>query len=272
MKKDNFGNYTLCISIAQKSGMFGTIIHNAGFKALKLNFMYKAFTVNDLEGAINGVRALGIKGCSVSMPYKEKVIRYLDSLHPLAKRARSVNTIVNTDGYLTGYNTDILGVEECLKKFRNNKEQKIFVLGAGGMARATLVALDNLKFKNIQLTNRTSKKGKKLLEEFDFEFIPWSQKENVKIDIIINATPIGMHPNVSQTPLLSSSIKISKIVVDVITNPPESKLIKLAKKNKKITITGLNLAFHQALGQFILYTGKNPPIKKMQNAINEFYK
>ena len=121
MKKSRVGNYTLCISIAQKSGMFGTIIHNAGFKALKLNFMYKAFAINDLEGAINGVRALGIKGCSVSMPYKEKVIRYLDSLHPLAKRARAVNTIVNTDGYLTGYNTDILGVEECLKKFRNKK-------------------------------------------------------------------------------------------------------------------------------------------------------
>ena len=123
MRKNLVSSKVLCISIAQKPGMFGTIIHNAGFKALKLNFMYKAFAINDLEGAINGVRALGIKGCSVSMPYKEKVIPYLDSLHPLAERTRAVNTIVNTDGHLTGYNTDILGVEECLKKFKNNRRK-----------------------------------------------------------------------------------------------------------------------------------------------------
>ena len=83
MEKNYLKNSVLCISIAQKPGTFGTIIHNAGFNALGLNFTYKAFKINDLEGAIRGVRAFGIKGCSVSMPFKVKVIEYLDSLHQL---------------------------------------------------------------------------------------------------------------------------------------------------------------------------------------------
>lgn len=262
----------ICISIAQKSGMFGTIIHNTGYKTLGINFIYKAFATNDLKDAIKGVKALGIRGCSVSMPYKEKVIQYLDSLHPLAKRAKAVNTIVNDKGHLIGYNTDVLSVEECLKKLKRNKEFSVLILGAGGMSRATLVALENLKIKNIKLTNRTLKKGKNLAKEFDVEFIPWSKKENIKIDIIINTTSVGMYPNSSQTPISNNIIKNSKIVIDVISNPSESKLIKMAKKNKKTTITGLNLAFEQALGQFKLYTGKNPPRQEMQKAINKFYK
>ena len=99
-----------------------------------------------------------------------------------------------------------------------------------------------------------------------------SEKENIKADIIINTTSVGMYPNSSQTPISNSSIKNSKIIMDVISNPPETKLLRLAKRNKKIIINGLSLAFHQALAQFKLYTGKNPPIKKMQNAVNEFYK
>ena len=272
MKKNMQNNHILCISIAQKPGMFGTIIHNAGFKALKLNFMYKAFAINDLKGAIKGVRALGIKGCSVSMPFKENVIQYLDSLHPLAKRAKAVNTIINTKGRLIGYNTDIFGVEECLKQFKNKKEENILLLGAGGMARAALVALENLKFKNIKLSNRTLKNARKLSKQFDVDLIRWSEKENIKTDIIINTTSVGMYPNSSQTPISNNSIKNSKIIMDVISNPSETKLLKLAKRNKKIIINGLSLAFHQALAQFKLFTGKNPPVKKMQNAVNEFYK
>ena len=272
MKKNYAASPTLCISIAKQSGIFGTIIHNAGYEALKLNFIYKAFSVNDLESAINGVKSLGIRGCSVSMPYKQKVIQYLDKLHPLAEKAKAVNTIVNDNGTLIGYNTDIVGVTECLKQFKNNKEQQILIIGAGGMARAILVALENLKFTNIKLTNRTRKKGEKLLAEFNFEFLSWSEKEKFKPNMLINATSIGMNPHSSKTPISKNVIKDSKIIVDVITNPPESKLIKLAKKNKKTTITGLDLAFYQALGQFKLYTGRNPPIKKMQKAINRFYK
>ena len=271
MKRKNTKSPTLCISIAKQSGMFGTIVHNAGYEALNLNFFYKAFSVDDLKNAILGVKSLGIRGCSVSMPYKQDVMKYLDKLDPKAAKAGAVNTIVNTGYNLIGYNTDINGVTECLKKFKNLNND-VLILGAGGMARAVLVALENLKFSNIKLSNRSRKKGLKLLDDFDFEFISWKEKEKLSPHMIINATSIGMYPNSSKIPISKTVVKNSKIVVDVISNPAESELIKFAKKHNKITINGLSLAFHQSLSQFKLYTGRNPPIAKMQKAINEFYK
>ena len=197
---------TLCISIAKQSGSFGTIIHNAGYQALGLDFFYKAFSVNDLQNAIRGVRSLGIRGCSVSMPYKQEVIKYIDKLDPIAKKIGAVNTIVNDNGTLTGYNTDVVGITKCLKKIRNKKDQ-VYVIGAGGMARAVLVALTNLKFSNIKLTNRTNKKGIKLQNEFSIEYIPWLKRDKVFSDIIINATPIGMYPKICKIPILIHIIK-----------------------------------------------------------------
>jgi len=271
LKRKNTTSPTLCISIAKQSGMFGTIVHNAGYKALNLNYFYKAFSVDDnVKNVILGVRALGIRGCSVSMPYKQEVIKYLDKLDPQATKAGAVNTIVNTGNTLIGYNTDVDGVTSCLKKLKNHNDT-VLILGAGGMARAVLVALENLKFSNIELSSRSRKKTSKLLNDFDFEFIPWKEKEKLSSDIIINTTPIGMYPSSSQIPISSTVVKKSNIIVDVISNPAETKFIKLAKKHKKITINGLSLAFQQSLSQFKLYTGKNPPKAKMQKAINEFY-
>jgi len=272
MRKQGIKKSELCISIATKPGMFGTIIHNAGFKTLGIDFHYQAFCTNDLEGTITGIRALGIRGCGVSMPYKEKVIRYLDSLDSSAIQVKAVNTIVNNKGFLTGYNTDVLSLIGCLKKFKPNKKQQILVLGAGGMSRAILVSLNYLKMKNIRLTNRTSKKGEKLANEFDLEFIPWKERNNFQTDMIINTTSIGMYPEISSTPLSNNIIKNSKMVVDVISNPQFTKLIKLAKKYKKNTILGTELAFQQAIAQFKLYTRKNPPIIEMQKAVNQYYK
>jgi len=96
--KMNILNPTLCISVAEKPGKFGITVHNAGYRALGLNFLYKTFAINDIKGAIIGVRSLGIRGCSVSMPFKEKVIPFLDRLDPLAKKIGAVNTIVNDNG------------------------------------------------------------------------------------------------------------------------------------------------------------------------------
>src|SRR3990172_6053257 len=99
----------LCISVAARPSNFGTTIHNAVFRKLGLNFIYTAFGITDIAGAVVGVRALGIRGCSVSMPFKEAVIPYLDALDPAARTIGAVNTVVNDSGRLTGYNTDIAG-------------------------------------------------------------------------------------------------------------------------------------------------------------------
>jgi len=266
MKKNIFNETQLCISISKRPGLYGTTIHNAGYQVLGLNFFYKAFGTNDLEGAIKGVRALQIRGCSVSMPYKEKVIEYIDELDLSAKQVKAVNTIVNVNGKLIGYNTDVVSLKKCLKKISKNKNQLVFVLGAGGMSRAVLVALDYLKMKNILITNRTMSKGKKIAKEFDLEFIPWKNRNNIQADIIINSTSIGMYPIILESPLSDKIIKKSKIVVDVVSNPIKTKLIKIAIKNKKNIILGTDLAFEQACEQFKLYTRKKPPILAMKKA------
>lgn len=271
MRENIFQKSELCISIAKKPGVFGTIIHNAGYKALGLNYTYKAFATEDLGGAIRGVRALGIKGCSVSMPYKEKVIKFIDKLDSSAKKIKAVNTIVNNNGILIGFNTDVISLKKQLKKYNLGKNSKVLVIGAGGMSKAILVSLQELKMKNIQLTNRTSKKGKKIANEFNLEYIEWRKRNSLKSDIIINATSVGMYPKIEEVPINEDMIKRSQIVVDAISNPIQTKLIKLAKKYKKNTVLGGELAFHQAVAQFKLYTNRNPPIKEMEKAVEKYY-
>jgi len=265
-------NPTLCISVAEKPGKFGITVHNAGYRALGLNFMYKTFAIDDIRGVITGVRSLGIRGCSVSMPFKEKVIPFLDRLDPLAKKTGAVNTVVNDNGRLIGYNTDVIAVEKSLRPLQIKNDKDIIIFGAGGVSRAILVALKNLKLKNVTLTNRTKRKGEKLAKEFNVNFIQWSKRENIKADVVINATSIGMVPNIFSSPISKKKIKNSQIVMDVVVTPPKTKLIKIANKQGKITVDGLKLSLYQAFTQFKLYTGRNPPIQVMQKAANILYK
>jgi shikimate dehydrogenase len=269
--KMNILNPTLCISVAEKPGKFGITVHNAGYRALGLNFMYKTFAINDIKGAIIGVRSLGIRGCSVSMPFKEKVIPFLDRLDPLAKKIGAVNTIVNDNGQLIGYNTDVIAVEKSLKPLQIKNDKDIIIFGAGGVSRAILVALKNLKLKNITVANRTTRKGERLAKEFNVNFIQWSKRENVKAEVLINATSIGMFPNIFSSPISKNKIKNSQIVMDVVATPPKTKLIKIANKQGKITVDGLKLSLYQAFTQFKLYTGRNPPIQVMQKAATTLY-
>jgi len=266
MKKYDFNDSQLCISIAERPGIYGITVHNAGYKALGLNFFYKAFGTKDFAGAIHGVRALGIRGCSVSMPFKEKVIPLLDELDFLAEKTKAVNTIVNDKGHLTGYNTDVIGIKKCLQPLKIKKNKKILLLGSGGIARAFLVALQNLKLNNITISNRTLKKGQILAKEFDVDFLKWSERNNFNADMIINATSIGMSPNDNLMPISENQIINTKILMDVVASPSNTKLIKFAKKYKKFTINGPELSFYQACEQFKLYTCKKPPIIAMKKA------
>jgi shikimate dehydrogenase len=271
-KMNSQNNPILCISVAEKPGKFGITVHNAGYRALGLNFMYKTFAIDDIRGVITGVRSLGIRGCSVSMPFKEKVIPFLDRLDPLAKKTGAVNTVVNDNGRLIGYNTDVIAVEKSLRPLQIKNDKDIIIFGAGGVSRAILVALKNLKLKNVTLTNRTKRKGERLAKEFNVNFIQWSKRENIKADVVINATSIGMAPNIFSSPISKKKIENSQIVMDVVVTPPKTKLIKIANKQGKITVDGLKLSLYQAFTQFKLYTGRNPPIQVMQKAANTLYK
>ena len=264
-------NPILCISVAEKPGKFGITVHNVGYRTLDLNYIYKAFTITDIKSAVTAVRSLGIRGCSVSMPFKEKVIPLLDRLDPPAKKIGAVNTIVNQNDCLIGYNTDVIAAQRSLQQLKIKDDNNIIIFGAGGVSRAILFALKNLKLKNITITNRTISRGRKLAKEFNVDFVQWSKRESIHSDVVINATSIGMPPNISSSPISSHNIKNSQIVIDVVM-PPKTKLISLANKYQKITVDGLKFSLHQAFAQFKLYTGRNPPVQVMEKAAKTLYK
>ncbi len=137
---------TLCISLAARPSNIGTRFHNHLYGQLGLEFIYKAFTTTDLPAAIGGIRALGIRGCGVSMPFKEDVIALVDSMDDSALAIASVNTIVNTDGHLRAYNTDYLAVATLLRERAVSTDAPFAVVGSGGMARAVVAALRDAGF------------------------------------------------------------------------------------------------------------------------------
>lgn len=273
MKKQQISkNTALYISIAERPGNFGTFLFNAAFKELGIDAVYKAFKVspgsNNLENAIKGIRALGIGGCGVTMPFKPQVIKYLDGIDRLALEIGAVNTIVNKNGYLKGYNTDCYGAISVLSKIPGLKNKKIVILGAGGVAQAISCALKNLKAnpKNVIVVNKDKKQGLKTAKKWGFKFMDWEERNKIKADVFINATPIGMAPN-TDLPINEGAINNFKIIMDVVVDPLETRFIKLSKKKGKKVIMGYQMSLGQAIKQFELYIGKRAPVKVMEKNI-----
>lgn len=254
----------LCISVASRPSNFGTTLHNAAYAALGLNFVYKAFGVSDLAGAITGVRALNIRGCSVSMPFKEAVLPLLDDLDETARAIGAVNTVVNETGRLMGYNTDAIGARKALESIEVQPGESVLLLGAGGVARAIVFALRQLGFSRVQVTTRDPKKAQLLNSILPCEVAPWEDRHKVKADLLINATPMGMSPNINQSPMDAGFLSQTRAVMDVVVSPMESCLIKLARSMGKDVAPGYLMSLEQMIEQFRLYTGKVPPRDVME--------
>jgi shikimate dehydrogenase len=259
----------LIISLSAKPSNFGTTLHNVGYKHLGLNFIYKAMTTNNLENALLGIRALGIRGCSLSMPFKELALPFMDELDSSAKITGAVNTILNDSNKLIGYNTDLIGAKVVLSTFKIPKNAKIMILGSGGVARAILAALIQLNFINIQIASRNEKKTLLLNDIGLFESIPWEQRENTKVDLLINATPIGMIPNINDCPVSKKFISKTVGVMDVIVSLKNTMLIEIAKNTDIDYVQGYKMSLEQAIEQFNIYTGVRAPRNIMQRAIKE---
>jgi len=249
----------LCISLASKPSNFGVTIHNFLYEAMGLDFIYKACSTSNLEGAINGVRALNIRGCSISMPYKETVIDLLDEVEEVAHSIGAVNTVVNESGTLKGYNTDVTGAIEALKLLNIDKKESVLVLGAGGAAKAILYALKINGSDQVAVANRDSSRLKNLQGITDFEPVNWDQRNNFPADVIINATSIGMNPKAKDMPVEKDIISNCRAVMDVIVSPIESSLISFADSMEKQVAHGYIMSMEQARAQFKLYTGVEVP-------------
>ena len=259
----------ICISIAECPGNFGATFHNMGYNALSLDYIYipRKIKAEQLEDAINAVRVLGIVGCSVSMPHKVNVIKFLDSLDFSAERIGAVNTIVHqADGSLKGYNTDFYGAKRLIQEKFDIKDRRVFLIGAGGVANAISFAVNDLG-GDLTIINRTYEKAKELADKVGARVIPWEELHSAKGDMLINATPVGM--NDPESMIVSSDIiEKFEIVQDVVTSPARTKLIEKAHRIGKAIIPGAHMCVYQAAEQFLLYTGCEVP----KNVVSEVLK
>ena len=249
---------TICMSLAARPSNFGTRFHNYLYDALDLDYLYKAFTTTDLKSAIGGVRALGVRGCAISMPFKEACIPMVDELDPSAKSINSVNTIVNTDGYLKAYNTDYIAIAKLLTQYQVPTDYVFALKGSGGMAKAVACALRDAGFKNGYIVAIEEKTGKQLAELCGFE---WRlTMDGIQADLLINATPIGMSggPDSEKLAYNEAEVQQVKVIFDVVALPAETPLIRYAKSQNKTVITGSEVFAIQAVEQFALYTGIRP--------------
>ncbi|MDQ1059562.1 shikimate dehydrogenase [Arthrobacter globiformis] len=260
---------TLCISLSARPSNNGTRFHNYLYDQLGLNWIYKAFAPTDLALAIAGVRGLGIRGCAVSMPYKEDVIALVDAMDPSAKAIDSVNTIVNDGGRLTAYNTDYTAIEQLLQRNAVPAESSVLLKGAGGMAKATAAALRDAGFKDVTIIARNEATGRALADLYDFAWrADLGAGPEATADMVINVTPVGMAggPEADALSFPVETIEAAKVVFDVVALPAETPLIKAAREAGKQVITGAEVATIQALEQFVLYTGIRPTEEQVRDA------
>lgn len=257
---------TLCVSLAGRPSSIGTRFHNYLYAELKLNFVYKAFATTDLVGAVGGIRALGIRGCGVSMPFKEQVIELVDVMHESASAIASVNTIVNEDGVLHAHNTDYRAVSNLLRDNAISTDLQVALAGSGGMAKAVAAALRHSGFHDVQLVARNASTGRALAEHYGFTWR--EQLGSARPGLLINATPVGMAgtAEADDMPFPPEAVRGADAVFDVIALPSETPLIRAATEYGKAVITGAQVIALQAAEQFELYTGVRPSPEQIHRA------
>ncbi len=255
------------------------IMHNAAFNALNLDYVFLAFKVKptEVENAINGMRALNIRGLNVTMPHKTPVLKYLDRTDLSAQIINSVNTILNRDNKLFGFNTDGVG---ALKALRENgvelKGRKVLLLGAGGAARAIAYTMAK-EADELAVLNRSLKPAQelaKLLEKTANKKIvsgslsPKEIQQNLQdSDVLINATSVGMKPKAEESPVAPRLLRPNLAVMDIVYNPIESKLAKEAKVAGAKVVSGVEMLIYQGAASFEIWTGKSAPVDVMRQAV-----
>ncbi|MDO9464777.1 MAG: shikimate dehydrogenase [bacterium] len=275
----------LCAVIGNPIGhSLSPAIHNAAFDHLGLNYVYVAFKVEDVSSAIAGVRGLGIRGLSVTIPHKVEVIKYLDEIDEIAMQIGSVNTIVNENRNLKGYTTDGTAAVRSLKeKGVDIRGKKILILGSGGAARAIAFTLI-MKEKPASLVIGGIIKDEldKLVQDvkgfgsLDSRYLTGFitngkslEKRLQDVDILIQCTPVGMYPGIDDTPVLKRLLRSSLTVFDIIYTPLKTRLARDAEETGCVVVSGIDMFVYQAALQFELWTDRPAPIDIMKKALLE---
>ncbi len=288
MKKDYSYN-----QIDSKTEIYGVIgdpieqslspaVHNAAFRHLGLNKVLVPFLVpgGELEAFFRELLWLEIKGCSVTIPHKEEIVSHLQQKEGAVERTGSCNTVVfDADGRRVGYNTDYRAAMETLEAAMGGGgaggdeesslliDKQALVLGAGGVARSIAFGLMR-RGAHVTVTNRHDERATGLAEEVGCRMITWSQRATCIADVIINCTPVGMHPNLDDTPLPPAAFPRPGIVLfDTVYHPENTMLLKLARERQATTITGVDMFLRQAAIQFKIYTGLDAPLDVMRETL-----
>lgn len=241
-------------------------MHNAAFAHCGMNRVYVPFPVTDVETAVRGLAALGVRGASVTVPHKQAVIPVVDALDPVAARIGAVNTLVINQGRITGANTDWLGAVNALKEHTELTGRRVLVLGAGGSARAIGFGLLEAGAEPV-IANRTASRGEQLAAALGCPFMPLSEAAACEAEILINATSVGMAPN-TDVPLPADAVAAFSVVMDIVYAPLETPLLRLARDRGCRTIDGLAMLLHQGAAQFELWTGEPAPLAVMREQLH----
>ncbi len=246
------------------------VMHNAAFAETRVNGVYVALAVNDIGAAMAAVRTLGISGASVTIPHKVSIMEHLDEVDETARKIGAVNTVINRNGHLRGVNTDWQGAARALSEKTEISGKQVLVLGAGGAARAVAYGIVAAGGR-LLIANRTASRGEKLAGEFGGRAMSMTEAESLvaegAIDILINTTPVGMTPNEDHAPLSGTGLKQGMTVMDIVYNPLETGLLKMARAAGCRIVDGATMFVYQGACQFELWTGVRAPLTVMRRVL-----
>ena len=244
------------------------LVHNCGYQALGLNYVYVAFRVKESGPAISGMRDLGIRGMSITIPHKASALYYVDEISDTAREIGAVNTIVNFSGKLKGFNTDYDAAIKSLEEKTPLKGKKVVLVGAGATALTIAIAL-KVKGSHLTILNRTPKKAAGLADRVAAESSGGFDRFGAiaRADILINATPLGMWPAVKETAVPAQFLHPGLTVFDVNYHPGETRLLTETKKAGGQVIYGYKMFLYQAARQFELFTGQDAPVAEMEKVL-----
>jgi 3-dehydroquinate dehydratase/shikimate dehydrogenase len=252
-------------------------IHNAAFRKLGLNKVYVPLLIpsGSLKPSLEALSWLDLKGLSVTIPHKEAILPLLRQVDGAVERLKACNTVVIKDGVWTGHNTDYhaaMGVlEEAFGGSSNDEvsvlmDKQVLILGAGGVARTIAYGLTR-RGAGVALANRDDERAARVAAEVGCRHISWAARASTPCDILINGTPVGMHPNLDDSPVPPAAYRAGMVVFDTIYHPENTMFLKLARERECRTVTGVDMFVRQAALQFKYFTGKDAPVDVMRDAV-----
>ena len=253
-------------------------VHNVAFEAKGIDAVFCPFRVptDMLDQFMQDAPRLGIQGLSVAAPHKERIARYLTKVDPAVKSIAAVNTLVFDGAGVIGYNTIYNAAMDCLEHELGTiganpsplKGKRVLVLGAGGVARPIVYGL-RARGALVTVTSRNQARADRLAKAFDCKVVDWQSRHRVPCDVLINCTPVGMHPNVDESPINKTALKPSMLVFDAVYNPESTLLLKDAKARNCRLITGVEMFIRQARLQFLLFTKQDAPTQLMREVLKK---